>query len=257
MRRTLQTAVALFGSDAWTVPTVVQPLAAETSLASRFSAPNLAKRIVASVQQGDHGSTPDGLRLMFPPDRHPQLDFSPVGEYCGRMGKRWAAGGAEEGRWWHHGNEAGYEGCHADADARAAALRRWLAAEAVARRVSTVLLVSHGGILKLAFRTQPFANAEFRCFELSEYGQIVGEEAAEAGSSLGVSPLSGAAGGVSSPSLQSAEAAAAEDASISLPFLEAAIAEGSPPPQASSTAAGSPLSQLDAGTSSPGGYCAS
>ena len=32
----------------------------------------------------------------------------------------------------------------------------------------------HAGILKLAFETSSFANAEFRCFELSADGEIVG-----------------------------------------------------------------------------------
>jgi len=66
MRRTLQTVLALFDCDAWPQRTVVLPLAAETSLASRFSAPGIAKRIVANVQQGDHGSTPAALRALFP-----------------------------------------------------------------------------------------------------------------------------------------------------------------------------------------------
>lgn len=242
MRRTLQTAVALFGSNAWTTPTVVQPLAAETSLASRFSAPGIAKRIVANVQQGDHGSTPDGLRLMFPVEQHPQLDFTPVGQYCGSMGSRWAAGGAEEGRWWHHGNDIGYESCHAEAEARAAALRRWLALEAVARRVSTILLVSHGGILKLAFRTRPFANAEFRCFELSEHGEIVGEAAAPADSSTSL-PLAA----MTDNALSLLETVLAGDAPISLLSLEAAADEDAPPPPEVVLAEESPLSQQTPG----------
>ena len=113
------------------------------------------------------------LRLLFPSDKHPQFDFGPVDDYCRLMGERWSPGGADDGRWWHHGSEIGYENCAADAEARAAALRLWLAQEAAARGTKTILLVSHGGILKLAFSTRAFANAEFRCFELSPQGEVL------------------------------------------------------------------------------------
>ena len=82
MRRTLQTTIGVFGADAWDAPTLVHPLAAETNVASRFKAPGVVKKLVATVQQGDHGSTPAALREMFPPERHPQLDFSAVERYC-------------------------------------------------------------------------------------------------------------------------------------------------------------------------------
>lgn len=173
MRRTLQTALGLFGCDAWAAPTAVQPLAAETSLASRFSAPGIIKKTVASIQQGDHGSSPATLRAMFPPSRHPQLDFATVEDYCARMGPQWASGGAEQGKWWHHGHYGGVEADPAAAERRAAALRAWIASEAAARACETVLLVSHGGMLKLAFHTEHFANAEFRCFELAADGEIL------------------------------------------------------------------------------------
>ena len=89
------------------------------------------------------------------------------------MGEQWAPGGADEGKWWHHGNSDGLEAKPEAAQARGASLRRMLADEAKARGVRTVLLVAHGGILKLAFETESFANAEFRYFELSAEGDIL------------------------------------------------------------------------------------
>ena len=50
--RTLQTAVVVLGTDEWSHPTIVQPLAAETSVASRLPGPRLARKVVANVQQG-------------------------------------------------------------------------------------------------------------------------------------------------------------------------------------------------------------
>lgn len=52
MRRTLQTALLLLGADEWACPTVVQPLAAETNVTSRFRAPGLVKHLVSTIQQG-------------------------------------------------------------------------------------------------------------------------------------------------------------------------------------------------------------
>ena len=57
MCRTLQTALVLFGGEGWeraewAHTTVIQPLAAETSVASRLPGPRLARKVVANVQQG-------------------------------------------------------------------------------------------------------------------------------------------------------------------------------------------------------------
>jgi len=82
-------------------------------------------------------------------------------------------GGADNGKWWHHGHRSGVEAAVADAAARCAALRRWLHVEVASRRgVTTVLLVSHGGMLRQAFGTDGFANAEFRCFDLLASGEF-------------------------------------------------------------------------------------
>lgn len=172
MRRTLQTALLLLGADEWQCPTIVQPLAAETNVSSRFRAPGLIKHLVSAVQQGDHGSTSAELRQQFPAARHPQLDFSTIDRYCDEMGSRWAPGGAEEGKWWHHGHPGGIESRAEDAQARSTALRTWLAGEAARRGASTVLLISHGGMLKQTFATDSFANSEFRCFDLLVSGAL-------------------------------------------------------------------------------------
>lgn len=172
MRRTLQTALLLLGADEWQCPTIVQPLAAETNVSSRFRAPGLIKHLVSAVQQGDHGSTAAELRQQFPAARHPQFDFSTVDRYCEEMGSRWAPGGAEEGKWWHHGHNGGIESRQEDAQARSAALRTWLASEAARRNASTVLLISHGGMLKQTFATDSFANSEFRVFDLLVSGEL-------------------------------------------------------------------------------------
>lgn len=175
MRRTLQTALGVFGGDQWEAHTIVHPLAAETSIGSRLrGAPGFFKKALTTVQQGDRGSTPAELRSLFPPERHPQLDFSTVERYCELMGPRWATGGVDEGKWWHHGTGDGMESDGQAAAARGASLRRLIAEQAQAHGVQTVVLVSHGGILKLTFATDSFANAEFRCFELSAAGEVVG-----------------------------------------------------------------------------------
>ena len=75
------------------------------------------------------------------------------------------------GKWWQHGQTSGIESRPEDAAARSAALRTWLAAEAAARGAESVLLVSHGGMLKQTFATTPFANAEFRLFDLHPSGE--------------------------------------------------------------------------------------
>ena len=130
---------------------------------------------------------------------HPQLDFSPLELYCAQQGPQWSVGGADNGKWWHHGHRSGVEAAVADAAARCAALRRcvaavvlrplgalglsrgyhtlphptsrwllytdckwphsyadcrWLHVEVASRRgVTTVLLVSHGGMLRQVIST--------------------------------------------------------------------------------------------------------
>ena len=104
--------------------------------------------------------------------KHPQFDFSTVDAYCESKGSRWAAGGAEEGKWWHHGHQTKVEAHAVDAQARSAELRTWLAREAVERGALIVLLVCHGGMLKQTFCTESFANAEFRCFDMTASGDF-------------------------------------------------------------------------------------
>jgi broad specificity phosphatase PhoE len=166
--RTLQTLLRVVGTDAWDHPTVLQPLAGETSVASRLPGPRLARKVVANVQQGDHGSTAAELARKF--GRHAQFDFGALDEYCARMGSKWAAGGEHEGKWWHHGHHGKIEMNEHDAVARSAELRAWLASEAIKRGIRVALLVSHGGMLKQTFGTETFANGEFRCFDLTESG---------------------------------------------------------------------------------------
>ena len=60
------------------------------------------------------------------------------------------------GKWWQHGRTSGIESRPEDAAARSAALRTWLAAEAAARGAESVLLVSHGGMLKQTFAGPTF-----------------------------------------------------------------------------------------------------
>mmetsp|Transcript_35503 Transcript_35503/g.93167 ORF Transcript_35503/g.93167 Transcript_35503/m.93167 type:complete len:233 (+) Transcript_35503:3-701(+) len=168
--RTIQTALLLIGSDEWDFPTILQPLAAETSVASRLPGPRIARKVVSNIQQGDHGSTATDLRKKF--GRHRQLDFSTLDAYCARMGSKWAPGGEHEGKWWHHGHHSKVEASVEDSQARSGELRVSLAAEALACGVKTVLLVSHGGILKQTFATETFANAEFRCFDLTANGDF-------------------------------------------------------------------------------------
>jgi len=170
MTRTIQTALQVFGSDEWEHPTILQPLAAETSVASRLPGPRLARKALANVQQGDHGSTAADLSKKF--GQHPQFDFATLGDYCRRMGPKWDVGGEHEGKWWHHGHHSKIESKAEDSLARSAELRAWLAQEALDRGLATILLVSHGGILKQTFCTDSFANAEFRCFDMTESGDF-------------------------------------------------------------------------------------
>jgi len=170
MCRTIQTALLIVGSDEWAHPTILQPLAAETSVASRLPGPWLARKVLATVQQGDHGSTAADLRKKF--GHHSHFDFGAVDEYCVRMGSKWGPGGEHEGKWWHHGHHSKVESEAGDSLARSAELRTWLASEALSRRIETILLVSHGGILKQTFGTDSFANAEFRAFDLTASGDF-------------------------------------------------------------------------------------
>ena len=88
------------------------------------------------------------------------------------MGSKWASGGEHEGKWWHHGHHSKVESSGRDAQSRSAELRVWLAREAVDRGAVTILLVSHGGMLKQTFNTDAFANAEFRCFDMTASGDF-------------------------------------------------------------------------------------
>ena len=166
--RTLQTLLRVVGTDTWDHPTVLQPLAGETSVASRLPGPRLARKVVANVQQGDHGSTAVELAKKF--EQHPQFDFRVLDEYCKQMGSKWAAGGEHEGKWWHLGHHGKIEMNGDDALGRSAELRAWLACEAIQRGIKVVLLVSHGAMLKQTFGTSTFANGEFRCFDLTDTG---------------------------------------------------------------------------------------
>jgi broad specificity phosphatase PhoE len=84
-RRTLQTAIHAMGSDAWTFPTIITPLASEHSFE------------ISVVKQGDRGSKTSVLRKWFPTSQHPQFnDFQEVDKYC-------LDTNCEDGKWWHHG----------------------------------------------------------------------------------------------------------------------------------------------------------
>ena len=119
---------------------------------------------------GDHGSTAADLRKKF--GHHPQFDFTPLDDYCSRKGDKWASGGEHEGKWWHHGHHSKVEASAEDSQARSRELRAWLATEALERGIPLIVLVSHGGILKQTFGTDHFANAEFRCFDLTSNGDF-------------------------------------------------------------------------------------
>merc|ERR1712196_508705 len=68
--RTLETAAFMLGSRARSLPTVVQPLCAEHTLAR------------STMQQGDRGSTAEELQAIFPTEQFPQYDFATLQEYC-------------------------------------------------------------------------------------------------------------------------------------------------------------------------------
>lgn len=184
MKRTLQTAIRVFGSDSWPYLTIVEPLAGEVKpvVLLRGTARKLAKTsgaasMLAATQQGDKGSSPAVLNKKFPSSSHPQFrEFSTVQEYCAQRGTRWGPGGKQAGKWYHHGHKSGNEMNRADALKRAKSLRIKMVSEAQQNSIDTVLLVSHGGMLKLAFEQEAepsFQNGEFRVFDLSFDGELV------------------------------------------------------------------------------------
>jgi len=146
-RRTIQTAINIMGSDSWSVPTVIEPLAAEHTFR------------LAAVQQGDKGSDAKKLREWFPLAKHPQLDFTPLDEYC-------TSKNIKEGKWWHHSGEMGYETQEHFAG-RAKDFRFALLRHAVAHKVNKLIVISHGGLLTAAFDSEEYDNCEFRCFDIA------------------------------------------------------------------------------------------
>lgn len=109
-RRTLQTAINVMGSNSWTIPTIVTPLASEHSYE------------ISVVKQGDRGSKTSVLRKWFPASEHPQFeDFKDVDQYCVDMN-------CEDGKWWHHGPR--WAETPASFSARAERFRRFLVAAA-------------------------------------------------------------------------------------------------------------------------------
>lgn len=150
--RTLQTAICVFGTPQWELPTLIEPKAGEIKpiVAIKDSTKRNALKILGvgkalgATQQGDRGSTPKELNIKFPPHMHPQFGgFCAVERYC-------ASHGDIEGKWWHHGHSSGNENNRADALDRCENLRRGIVQAARERGCDTVLLVSHGGFLKMA-----------------------------------------------------------------------------------------------------------
>lgn len=197
--RTLQTAICVFGTPQWELPTLIEPKAGEIKpiVAIKDSTKRNALKILGvgkalgATQQGDRGSTPKELNIKFPPHMHPQFGgFCAVERYC-------ASHGDMEGKWWHHGHSSGNENNRADALDRCENLRRGIVQAARERGCDTVLLVSHGGFLKMAFdQEKNFENCEFRVFDLDAEGQVQGIRIREGG---GDSPPAGGANSGASP----------------------------------------------------------
>jgi len=144
--RALETAVGLLGTYAPAIPTFVQPLCAEHTLAR------------SALQQGDRGSTAEELLRRFPPDQYQQYDFSSLQTYCDERGLK-------GGKWWVHVAGERYETTASFAH-RAREFLRWLRGECAKRRASRVLLVSHGGFLQEAFGGRHFGNLECRAIDI-------------------------------------------------------------------------------------------
>lgn len=144
--RALETAAHMLGPIAHGIPTLVEPLCAEHTLAR------------SAMQQGDRGSTAEELRRVFPQERYQQYDFSRLEQYCNERG-------IKEGRWWVHKEDEHHESS-ASFGRRAEEFRAWLGAECARRGARRVLLVSHGGLLQQAFGGQPYQHLECRAVDL-------------------------------------------------------------------------------------------
>eukprot|EP00755_Sulcionema_specki_P013336 Sspe_Gene.53744::Locus_29681_Transcript_1_1_Confidence_1.000_Length_3355::g.53744::m.53744 len=153
-KRALETALFVFERDARYTPTLIQPLAAEHTLAR------------SAVQQGDRGSLSSELRACFPSSDYPQLDFSTVDTYATEMG-------CQNGRWWHHGPPPRTFETYASFSRRAVRFRKWLSQVCTNHNVKTLCVVSHGGLLLKAFGTPHMANCEFRVFDMYPDGSAV------------------------------------------------------------------------------------
>eukprot|EP00927_Polykrikos_kofoidii_P012396 TRINITY_DN15339_c0_g1_i1.p1 TRINITY_DN15339_c0_g1~~TRINITY_DN15339_c0_g1_i1.p1 ORF type:complete len:590 (-),score=92.66 TRINITY_DN15339_c0_g1_i1:125-1726(-) len=148
--RALETAARVVGEAGRHIPTLVQPLCAEHTLAR------------SQMQQGDRGSTAQELRKSFPPSEFPQYDFSPLEDYC-------ASRSLDDGKWWLHSAGKWRESPSSFAR-RAEAFRVWLGETCALRGATRVLLVSHGGLLSQAFGGPVFDYVECRAIDVAENG---------------------------------------------------------------------------------------
>ena len=87
------------------------PLSQEGAPSPRQLSPTLSRgcrREVAAPLRCRPQSSPMPLPIWpLQAAEHPQLDFSPLELYCAQQGPQWSAGGADDGKWWHHGHRSG------------------------------------------------------------------------------------------------------------------------------------------------------
>jgi len=121
------------------LPTYLQPLCAEHSLRA------------SKLMNGDRGSTSTELRA---DDRFTMFDLSPLDRYCDTRAIE-STKASRQGRWWHHGVRS-FESL-GGFKRRCLELKQWLAAipQDLSDGLSTVILVSHGGVLREAFGFNP------------------------------------------------------------------------------------------------------
>ena len=117
---------------------------------------------------GDRGSTATELRAQ---DRFSMFDMTPLDRYCEMRGIE-STKKERFGRWWHHGTRS-FE-TKGGFKRRCLELKQWLAAipRDIDEGVQTVLVVSHGGVLRECFDFDP-PNCGFRVFDLLPDGTSI------------------------------------------------------------------------------------
>ena len=144
--RTMETSLALIGPEILpkrgrrrALPTYLQPLAAEHSLRA------------SKLMAGDRGSTATELRAQ---ERFAMFDMTPLDRYCETRGIE-STKKERIGRWWHHGmrsfeTKGGFK-------RRCLELKQWLASvpRDIQDGAATLILVSHGGVLRESFKFDP------------------------------------------------------------------------------------------------------